>query len=165
MAKNVRFDFQGDASYFRNGWINRSPPEINELPVTRNGLDSLEPSQVYRFPLGTVSPEEYERAIETPWTFLTKYENLYGEPRSGTHIVDFSQFRGMLFQPSHLKEIAEHMKTVQKDLHSLTEGQARVHVVTQTREEFEQQREEWRKAQESHIPNATEKTIADNDGD
>ena len=69
-AKNVTFEFKGDPSYFRNSWVNRSPPEINELPVIKDGLKYLEPSQVYRFPLGTLSPAEYERAIEAPWTFV-----------------------------------------------------------------------------------------------
>ena len=163
MAKNVRFEFEGDPSYFRNSWVNRRPPAIDELPVIKNGLDNLEPSQVYRFPLGTVYPEEYERAVKAPWIFRTKYKNLYGKPRNCTSIVDFSQFRGMLFEPNHLKEIAEHMKNVQKDLHRFTEGHARVQVVTQTREDFEQQREEWLKAQDSHMPSANDMIVDDND--
>ena len=163
VAKNVSFEFEGDPSYFRNSWVHRSPPEINELPVIRDGLDYLEPNQVYRFPLGTVSPEEYERAVETPWTFRTQYESLYGNPRTDTYIVEFSQFRGMIFDSNHLKEIAEHMKAVREDIHRFTEGHARVQVVTQTREEFEQRREEWRKAQDSYTPNVTEMPTADND--
>ncbi len=142
VAKNVRFEFEGDPSYFRNSWVIRRPPAIDELPIIKNGLDYLEPNQSYRFPLGTVSPGEYERAVETPWTFRTQYESLYGKPRTDTYIVDFSQFRGMLFESNHLKEIAGHMKAVWEDLHRLTEGHARVQVVTQTREDFEQQREE-----------------------
>ena len=165
VAKNVRFEFEGDPSYFRNSWVNRCPPGVNELPVIRDGLDYLEPNQVYRFPLGTVSAEEYERAVKACWTFRTQYESLYGKRTTDTSIVDFSHFRGMLFEPNHLKEVAGHMEAVRKDVHRLTEGHARVHVVTQTREEFDQRREEWRKTQESHILNATEKTIADNDGD
>ena len=162
VAKNVCFKFEGDPSYFRNSWVGISPPKIDELPVIRDGLDYLEPNQVYRFPLGTVSPEEYERAVETPWTFRTQYESLYGKPRTDTYIVDFSQFRGMFFESNHLKEIAGHMKAVREDLHRLTEGHTRVQVVTQTREEFEQRREAWRKAQESHVPSVTEVPSADN---
>ena len=55
VAKNVRFEFKGDPSYFRNSWVNRAPPAIDELAIIRNGLDYLEPNQAYRFPLGTVS--------------------------------------------------------------------------------------------------------------
>ena len=60
MAKNVRFDFEGDPSYLRNSWAFRSPPEINELPVINDGLDYLEPNQVYRFPLGALTSEEFD---------------------------------------------------------------------------------------------------------
>ena len=146
VAKNVSFEFQGDPSYFRNSWVNRAPPTIGELPIIKNGLDYLEPNQAYRFPLGTVSSDEYERAIETPWTFRTQYESLYGKRRTDTYIVDFSQFRGMLFESNSLEEIANHMKAVRQDLHRLTEGHARVQIVTQTRDEYEQRRTEWQKA-------------------
>ena len=163
VAKNVRFEFEGDPSYFRNSWVNRRPPAVNDLPIVKNGLDYLEPNQLYRFPLGTVSSEEFERAIEAPWTFRTHYESLYGKRKSDTYVMDFSQFIGMFFESNYLKEIAEEMKAVREDLHRLTEGHARVQVVTQSREEFEQRREEWRKSQERHMPNAIEIPIADND--
>ena len=163
VAKNVSFAFEGDPSYFRNSWVIRRPPAIDELPIIKNGLAYLEPNQSYRFSLGTVSEKEFERSIGAPWTFRTQYESLYGKRKSDTYVVDFSQFIGMFFESNRLKEIAEHMKTVREDLHRLTEGRARVQVVTQTTEEFEQRREEWRKAQESHIPNVAEMPIADND--
>ena len=163
VAKNVSFEFEGDPSYFRNIWVNRAPPAINELPIIKNGLDYLEPNQVYRFPLGTVSSDEYERAIETPWTFRTQYESLYGKHRTDTYIVDFSQFRGTLFESNSLKEIANHMKAVRQDLHRLTEGHARVQIVTQTTDEYEQQRTEWQKTQESHVQIASDVPISEND--
>ena len=165
VARNVRFEFEGDPSYFRDSWVHRSPPEINELPVIRDGLDYMEPNQVYRFPLGSVSPEEYERAVEAPWTFRTQYESLYGKRRTDAHIVDFAQFRGMLFESNYLKQIAEHIKTMRNDLHRLTEGYARVQVVTQTREEVERRREEWREAQDKRIPDVAEMPIADRDAE
>ena len=163
VAKNVRFEFEGDPSYFQSSWVNRRPPAVNDLPIIKNGLDYLEPNQLYRFLLGTVSSEEFERAIDAPWTFRTYYESLYGKCKSDTYVVDFSQFSGMFFESNYLKETAGHMKAVREDLHRLTEGHARVQVVTQSREEFEQRREEWREAQERHIPSAIEIPIADND--
>ena len=163
VAKNVRFKFEGDPSYFRNSWVNRRPPAIDELPTIKNGLDSLEPNQIYRFPLGTVSKEEFERAAEAPWTFRTQYENLYGKPREDTSTVDFSQFRGMLFESNHLKEIADHMKAVRQDLHRMTEGHANVQIVTQTRDEYEQRHREWQKVQEGQVQTDTEIPVADND--
>ena len=142
VAKNVRFRFEGDSSYFRNSWVNRNPPAIDELPIIKNGLDYLEPNQSYRFLLGTVSNEEFERSIEAPWTFHTQYESLYGKNKSDTYVVDFSLFSGMFFESNHLKEISGHMKSLREDLHRLTEGHVRVQIVTQSREEFEQRRKE-----------------------
>ena len=140
VAKNVRFEFEGDPSYFRNSWVNRRPPAVDELPAIKNGLDYLEPNQTHRFPLGTVSSEEFERAVEAPWIFRAHYENLYGKLRTDVHMVDFSRFKGMFFESNHMKEIAEHMKGVRDDLHRLTEGRARVQAVIQTREESDQRR-------------------------
>lgn len=163
VAKNVQFEFKGDPSYFRNSWVNRAPPAIDELPIIKNGLDYLEPNQAYRFPLGTVSLDEYERAIEAPWTFRTQYESLFGKRRTDTYIVDFSQFEGMFFDSNSLKELADHMKAVRQDLHRLTEGHARVQIVTQSRDEYERRREEWQKAQESHVQSASDVPISEND--
>ena len=163
VAKNVSFEFKGDPSYFRNSWVNRAPPAIDELPIIKNGLDYLEPNQVYRFPLGTVSPDEYERAVETPWTFRTQYESLYGKRKTVTFIVDFSQFRGMLFESNSLKEIANHMKAVRQDLHRLTDGHARVQIVTQTIDEYEQRRAGWQEAQEGHVQSVGDAPFSEND--
>ena len=149
VAKNVQFEFDGDPSYFHNSWVNCDPLVIDEIPIIKNGLDYLEPNQAFRFFLGTVSSDEYERATKAPWIFRTQYESLYGKRRADTYIVDFSQFRGTFFEPNHLKEISDHMKSIRQDLHRLTEGYAKVQTVTQTRDEYEQRRKEWQMAQES----------------
>ncbi len=162
-AKNVQIEFDGDPSYFRSGWAHGHPPVIDELPIIKNGLDYLEPNQAYRFPLGTVSPDEYERATEAPWTFRTQYESLYGKRRTDIYIVDFSQFRGTFFEPNHLREIADHMSAVRQDFHRLTEGYAKIQTVTQTRDKSDQRRKERQKAQASQGKNASEMPIADND--
>ena len=128
VAKNVRFEFEGDPSYFRSTWVNRSPPQVNELPLFKDGLDYLEPGQAYRFPLGTVSKDEFERAIQAPWTFRARYESILGTPKVDTYIVDFSLFRGMFFDRNHLREISEHMKHMRDDLRRMTDGYAKVQV-------------------------------------
>lgn len=120
VAKNVRFEFKGDSSYFRKSFVFGSLPPVDQLPVVRDGLDFLESGQMLRFPLGTVSPEEYDRAIEAPWTFHVQYENLYGKTGESVYTVDFSQFRGMVFEPNRLKEIAEHLESISKDISKLT---------------------------------------------
>ena len=50
VAKNVSFAFEGDPSYFRNSWVIRRPPAIDELPIIKNGLAYLEPNQWELYP-------------------------------------------------------------------------------------------------------------------
>ena len=116
VAKNVRFEFEGDPSYFRNSVINNPLPEIPELSIIKNGLDYLDPSQVYRFHMGISSPGEFERAVKKPWKFCVRYEDLYGKRHTANHTVDFSLFSGTLFQPNHLKEISKHLQEISKHL-------------------------------------------------
>ena len=86
VAKNVRFEFEGDPTYFRYSSSRRAPPQVDKLTAIKDGLDYLEPSQVYRYPVGIVLPEEFERATEKPWTFGIKYENLQGEQRTNRRL-------------------------------------------------------------------------------
>ena len=164
-AKNVRFVFKGDASYFRRSFLRNAPPTVDQLPVIKDGLDYMETGQTFRFTLGIVSREEFDRAAQAPWTFCTKYENLYGRTKEDIYVVDFSQFRGGIFDTNWPEKISKHLDFIQRDLHRLTEGYAKVQVVTQTREEFEQRCEEWRKAQSSHIANSPEMPIIDNNNE
>lgn len=122
VAKNVRFNFEGDPSYFRSSFIRGVIPTVDKLPIIKKGLDYLEPGQMFRFPMGTVTADEFERAIEAPWTFHVEYENLYGKQRMCVYTVDFSQFRGMVFEPNRLKEIAGHLEAISRDISSLRQG-------------------------------------------
>lgn len=159
VAKNVSFEFEGDPSYFRNSWLLNPPPAVGDLPIIKNGLDYLESKQTYRFPLGTVSEGEFDRAVVSPWTFRTQYQSIHGKRRSDTYVVDFSQFLGTVFEKNYLREMTGHMKAVRKDLHRMTEGHARVQVVTQTREAFEQRREE---AEADLAPGGADERSTDN---
>ncbi|MDE0141694.1 MAG: hypothetical protein OXI80_13315 [Caldilineaceae bacterium] len=122
VAKNVRFKFEGDPTYFRDSFVTGGPPTVDQLPVIKNGLEFLEKDQNIRIPIGTVSNEEYERAAKSPWTFKVKYENLYGKNRKVTHTVDFSLLRGTFFMPNRLKEIAENLESISKGIGKLKEG-------------------------------------------
>jgi len=122
VAKNVRFKFEGDPTYFRDSFVTGGPPTVDQLPVIKNGLEFLEKDQNIRFPIGTVSNEEYERSAKSPWTFKVKYEILYGKRRKVTHIVDFSLLRGTFFVPNRLKEIAENLESISKGIGKLKEG-------------------------------------------
>ena len=122
VAKNVRFEFEGDPTYFRDSFVLGGPPTVDQLPVIKNGLDFLETGQIFRFPIGTVSKEEFERAAKSPWTFKVKYRNIFGKLGKVTHTIDFSLLRGTFFVPNRLKEIADHLESISKEFSKLTKG-------------------------------------------
>ena len=161
-AINVHFKFTGDSTYFRSSFQGTAPPPIDQLPAIRDGLAYMEAGYILRYTLGTVSAKEFGRAAQHPWKFDVKYKNLTSGEKEDTYVVDFSQYKGAIFAKNRLKEMSKHLESMRKDLHRLAEGHARVQVVTQTREEFEQMRLEWRKTQENDIAKGTEKPIADN---
>ena len=139
----------------------RAPPQVDELPAIKDGLDYLEPGQAYRYPVGIVFPEEFERAAEKPWVFQIEYENQHGQKRTGTNIIDFSQFRGMFSEPNHLEQIADHLSFIQQDLHLLAQGYTSLRVITETQEDLERRREETRRAQEDRASSISDAPEAD----
>ena len=134
VARNVRFEFEGDSSYFRESFIRGVLPTVDQLPIITDGLPYLEPGQTFRFSLGTVSEKEFNRAAGDPWIFQVQYENLFGEQRKDIYPLDFSQFRGMFFAPNRLVEISQHLDSIRKDLNRVSEGYAKIQVVIQKEE-------------------------------
>ena len=155
-AKNIRFQFEGDASYFRSSLHGNVPPPIDQLPAVTDGLDYMESGRTLRFTLGTASPPEFQRAVQEPWRFCVRYENLSGQRRTAAFVVDFSQFLGGVFSPNRLEEISNHLDAIRKDLHRLAGGSARVRVVTQTARERREEQEEWLQKQQTYFADTTE---------
>ena len=119
VAKNVRFEFDGDSSFFRSAWLGNAPPEIPELPLIKNGLENLEPRHVHRFFLGTVTSREFERAAKNPWGFCVTCEDIYGNRYSNNYTLDFSLFQGMLVESNQLKEMSGHLEKISGYLKSI----------------------------------------------
>lgn len=137
-ARNIRFEFQGDPNYFE-GTV-----PLDQLPVIKNGLPYLGPSQTFRFLLGWLFGDSFTRAVEAPWTFHTTYENQAGKPKTDTYLVDFSQFSSLIVgRGSPLYKIEKHLDTLQRDVHQLSTGFNKIRVVTQTKEEARIEMEEF----------------------
>ena len=96
-AKKVRFKFEGDSSYFRNSWVGNAPPPVDELPAIRDGLAYLATGQVLKYPIGVVTKEEFDRACQHPWMVNVQYQTFAGAKRKETYPLDFSQFKGQIF--------------------------------------------------------------------
>ena len=146
-AQNIRFNFQGDPTYFI-GHGQQQP--INQIPVIKNGLPYLGPSQSFRFLLGWLFGESFDRANREPWTFQIDYENLASKSKKDTYSLDFSQFAGLIVgSGAPLVRIEKHLESIQKDFQLFTTGFNKLHVLTQTVEESRREREEFLQQQRS----------------
>ena len=137
-AQNVRFRFKGDPTYF----FQDRP--VDQFPVIKNGLAYLGPGQTFRFLLGFLMGPSFTHATEAPWTFHTQYENTLGEQRQDTYVVDFSVFESLIVSgrvPLH--DIATHLEALQRDVHHLTTGFDQLRVITQTKQEVEEEQKRW----------------------
>ena len=94
------------------------PPDVSELPIIKDGLPHLEPDHVCWFPLGTLTPEEFERAARNPWRFSVKCEDLYDKRHTFNFIMDFSLFKGTMFELHYLQEISAQLKSRQLQISS-----------------------------------------------
>ncbi len=156
-AKDVRFTFEGDTTYV-TGPLHPKRCLPADIAVIKNGLHFLEPGEIHRFPLGQ---RRNDSTSLGSWTFRTQYENLSGKPKKDTYVVDFSEFDWMFFDEIPAVQIARHLDSIRKDMHRLTEGYAKVHAVTQTREEFLKEREDHLRPYETGTVDTT--TSSDED--
>lgn len=113
-AKNVTCKFEGDNTKFRDTLIFKNTPLVDELHFIRHGIEQFEPGQSYRYFLGSSTRDAFAHAAESPWIFRLQYENLFGEIRKDTQIVEFALFRGDFSPPSKLHEIALILKEIQE---------------------------------------------------
>ena len=143
-ARNVRFTFEGDPSYYRGTLINSSGlPEIPDLPIIKNGLASWEAGRTFSLRLGTATGKAFSQAREEPWVFQVIYEDLSGKQSCETIEVDFSLLQGTMFENDHLRDISNSLKTIQRDLSRLTRESTRINVVTQPIDERRREREAY----------------------
>ena len=69
-----------------------------------------------------------------------------GDRTSETFIVDFSQFDGLTYTTGDpLQKIEKHLDSLQRDVHHMTTGFSKLHILTQTKEEYLEEREEVRR--------------------
>ncbi len=144
-AKNITFDLEGDPTYFAESGIGQP---IDQVPFIKNGLPYLGPDRHFRFVLGWLRGDAFDRASQKPWTFHIHYENLSGKLLSDSYTLDFSQFSGLIVGGGPpLIKIEKHVEALQTDLHRLMTGFSKLHVLTQTKDEFRKEMEDLREQQ------------------
>ena len=144
-AEKIRFTFEGDPAYFI-GHGQRQP--IDQIPVIKNGLPYLGPNQDFRFLLGWLFGESFDRANQSPWTFHVHYESLAKKPKEDTYILDFSQFAHLVVgSGSPLMKIEKHLDSIQNEVHHMATGFHKLQVITQTKEQSRKEMEDFRRQQ------------------
>ena len=143
-AEDIRIEFEGDPTYFDD------ERPIDQLSAIKNGLRYLGPHGSFRIQLGWLFGEAFTRAIQEPWTFHLSYKNAIGDTIPETFLVDFSQFDGLTLTAGNpLRKIEKHLDSLRKDVHNMTTGFSKLHILTQTKEEYLEEylkeREEARK--------------------
>ena len=142
IARDVRFAFQGDPSYFKETYVGNAPPEVDKLPLIRDGIDSLGPGDSFRISLGTMDRAQFERAATAPWVFCTECKDISGLVLRNRFSIDFSLFRDLIVEPDRMQEISDSLGSIKKDLNRIVQGRSHLHVVTHTPEELQHAREE-----------------------
>ena len=159
-AKEVKFEFTGDPSYFRNSFVRNAPPQLNELPAIKDGLDYMEAGYTLRFTLGTVTTEEFQRAAQKPWTITVRYKNLVGKSVESTYVLDFSQFQGTIFRRNWAKEGSNSLDSISRELTRWGTGFHKIHVISHQEKSGElhylQPTEDELASQSEHSPAAAE---------
>ena len=137
-AKNIKFKFQGDPTYF-----DKNRP-IDQLPIIKNGLNYQAPNQSFRFFLGMLLGTEYEAAIQYPWLIDVVYESATNQSYRDSYTLDFSQFSELMLEGGPpLYKIEKHLDTLQRDVHHLSTGFNKMRVITQTKTEERKENEKF----------------------
>jgi hypothetical protein len=143
-AFDIRFAFQGDPAVFADDC------PLDQLPIIKNGLSYLAPNQTFRFMLGVLVGQYFERAMRSSWSFDVTYGNEAGRSRRDSYTVDFSQFAQLYVGGrAPLHRIERHLEALQRDVHHLTTGFSQLRVITQTAQEARREMEEFPNEQSS----------------
>lgn len=144
-AYDICFAFQGDPTVFT------ADRPLDQLPIIRNGLSYLAPNQTFRFLLGALVGQHFERAMRSPWRFDVTYGSQAGRSRRDSYTVDFSQFAQLhVGGRSPLHKIERHLEALQRDVHYLTSGFRQLRVITQTKQEAQREMEGFLDEQSGH---------------
>ena len=132
-AQHIEFEVEGDPTYFV-GHGHMLP--IDKLPVIEKGIPYLGPGQSFRFLLGWLFGEAFDRANQKPWTFHVDYEGAGGNKTRSTYVLDFGQFAQLpIGNASPLAQMEKHVSKIKDELHLVVTGFNKLHVLTQTKDE------------------------------
>lgn len=142
-AYNIKFEIKPDYEKYDG----RS---LSDYGFIRNGLKYFGPNQKLQFFLTSLT-EKFEEKIKNSFEIKVTYQNCIGKIYEDIYVVDFSQFDGLnqLGKPP-LHEIAENIKSIQKDINSISTGWHRMKIIMYTKEDVEEEMEQLRSRYQSN---------------
>ena len=82
IAKNIKFEFDGDDSYLASSIY--PPTAIKNLEIIEQGVNEMSPGNHFKYLLETANPEEFEDISGKQW----KFKVLYSAWPKNTQIAD-----------------------------------------------------------------------------
>ena len=143
-AQNISLGFEGDPDNF----VTSNP--IGEMAVFSDGINYLEPHGIFRIPLGWFNDKEkFESALQNPWAFNVQYEDTSGKGKKDTFTIDFRQFSGLWYTSGSMSRIAKSVESMKRQIDQLghVAWGGKLHVITQTKEEFAAELEQLKREQ------------------
>lgn len=136
-AKNVAFSIEADEADFKSHNVKLSI-KMNRVPI------SLLPQGEKITTFFGSGHESYAEPRLSPFTVKVQFENIKGQKRSSSSVLDVSQFDGMgtLGSPAE-HEIAESLKKIAIYLNSFRVNSGRLQVETITTDQARKERDEW----------------------
>jgi hypothetical protein len=130
-AYNLRFQLKPDFEYSKGQFLSK----VNFI---NNGVNYLAPNQkISHFLTSIIGRPELEK---TTIKLGVKYENCLGKGYQQDYVLDFSEFWGRRYVgESHIKNIAQNLEKIAKDLHQIYSGMQKLKVIAYTKQDIEEE--------------------------
>jgi len=117
--------------------------KIESLGYFDKGIEYLSPNQEISTFLTSIL-QDYDAKIETSFNIKVSYTNSSGQKAKDTYLIDLSIFKGLsqIGKPN-LYTIAKEIEKIQKDFHNIATGVKKLRVISQSKENYDQEQREW----------------------
>lgn len=134
-AYDIRFDIKPDFEMRKDYWL-------SNIKLLKDGLHYFAPKQSYQFFL-TSMLEDYNEKIIKKFEILVSYKNVEGKEFHDIYLIDLSIYSGMIkVGKPPLHDIAERIKEIKDDIHSLVTGDRRIKAIVFTQEDLREELKE-----------------------
>jgi hypothetical protein len=130
-AYSIAFEIFPDFNYFKDELL-------SQTHLFKNGISYLAPKQKIRITL-TDMADNYEEKINQSFKIRVTYFDVLGKRREATYPIEFSQYQNVLYSETNsLAKIANNIEQIHNDIHHLTKGFKKLHVICSIRNDEEE---------------------------